>query len=47
VRVARAGAASVKLPAAGLPKGRYTATVTARDAAGNRSKPLVVRFTVR
>ncbi len=40
------GQGTLRLSAAGLGKGRYTATLTAIDAAGNASVPVVVRFTV-
>jgi hypothetical protein len=30
-----------------LPRGRYTMSITATDAAGNRGTPVTVRFTVR
>ena len=42
---AKPGAKTLALPAKGLPKGKYTATLTATDAAGNKSTT-VVRFTV-
>ncbi|ADB48927.1 M36 family metallopeptidase [Conexibacter woesei] len=45
LRSARRG--TLQLPAAGLGKGRYTATLTAVDATGNASTPVVVRFTVK
>jgi subtilisin-like proprotein convertase family protein len=38
---------SVVLKLGSLPKGRYTVSVTATDAAGNRGRPVTVRFTVR
>jgi hypothetical protein len=41
------GRGTLRLSAARLGKGRYTATLTAVDAAGNTSRPVVVRFTVR
>ncbi|MDO8187848.1 M36 family metallopeptidase [Conexibacter sp. JD483] len=44
---AAAGAVTLRLPGAGLPKGAYTLTLTAVDAAGNRSKPVTARVTVR
>ena len=44
--VPKAGAATVALPRKGLGKGRYTATLTAVDAAGNRSSATVA-FTIR
>lgn len=46
VAVPAAGRGTLKLPAA-LAKGRYTATLTAVDATGNASAPLLVRFTVK
>lgn len=42
-----AGRGALQLSATGLGEGRYTATLTAVDAAGNASTPIVVRFTVR
>lgn len=42
-----AGRGTLRLSATGLGKGRYTATLTAVDATGNGSTPVVVRFTVR
>jgi hypothetical protein len=47
VGLCTAGRGTLQLPAAGLGKGAYTATLTAIDAAGNASAPVVVRFTVR
>ncbi|MDW5595588.1 M36 family metallopeptidase [Conexibacter stalactiti] len=44
--LARAGAATLKLPGGGLAKGSYSATLTAVDAAGNRATA-VVRFSVK
>jgi subtilisin-like proprotein convertase family protein len=41
-----AGPGTLQLSAAGLGKGRYTATLTAFDEAGNASAPVVVLFTV-
>jgi subtilisin-like proprotein convertase family protein len=46
VALPTAGPGKLRL-AAGLGKGRYTATLTAVDATGNASPPVVVRFTVR
>ena len=46
VRLTRPGAGTLRLPARGLGKGRYTATLAAVDAAGNRSTA-TVKFTVR
>ena len=43
---AAAGAKTLALPAKGLGKGKYTATLTATDAAGNKATAKVV-FTVR
>ena len=40
------GAGTLALPAKGLGKGRYTAALTAADAAGNRSTA-TVSFTIR
>ena len=42
----KAGAGTLALPKKGLGKGRYTATLTAVDAAGNQSKATVT-FTIR
>ena len=47
VALSAVGRGTLALPGAGLVEGRYTATLTAVDAAGNRSAPVVVRFTVR
>ncbi len=44
---AAAGAGALRLPGAGLPKGSYTLTLTAVDAAGNRSRAVTARVTVR
>jgi subtilisin-like proprotein convertase family protein len=41
------GAGVLALSSAGLRRGTYTATLVATDAAGNRSAPRRVRFTVR
>ncbi|HYJ20585.1 MAG TPA: M36 family metallopeptidase [Solirubrobacterales bacterium] len=41
------GRGTLPLAAAGLARGRYVATLTAVDAGGNPSAPVVVRFTVR
>jgi hypothetical protein len=40
------GRGTLQLPASGLGKGGYAATLIAVDAAGNASTPVVVRFTV-
>jgi hypothetical protein len=45
VRAKRAGTLRIRLPR-GLPAGTYRVTVLARDAAGNRSKPLVRTVTL-
>ncbi len=42
-----AGRGTLRLPGAGLAKGSYVATLTATDAAGNASPPVLVRFRVR
>jgi subtilisin-like proprotein convertase family protein len=47
VALRTAGPGTLRLSAAGLGKGRYTATLTAIDATGNASTPVVVPFTVR
>jgi subtilisin-like proprotein convertase family protein len=43
---AKPGAKTLALPAKGLGKGKYTATLTATDAAGNKTTT-VVKFTIR
>ena len=43
---AAAGAKTLALPAKGLGKGKYTATLTATDAAGNKTSAKV-SFTIR
>jgi len=43
---AKAGARTLALPSRGLGKGKYTATLTAADATGNRSTATVT-FTIR
>jgi hypothetical protein len=43
---AKAGARTLALPSKGLGPGKYTATLTAVDAAGNRST-VTVTFTIR
>jgi subtilisin-like proprotein convertase family protein len=45
--LAAGGRGTLRLPGPGLPRGRYTATLTARDSAGNASAPVVVRFRIR
>lgn len=47
VRLRTKGRGRLRLPTAGLRKGRYTAKLTAVDAAHKRSKPVVVRFRVK
>lgn len=47
VAVHTAGPGTLGLSAAGLGKGRYTATLTAVDLTGNASAPVVLRFTVK